>query len=253
MKTLVCANQKGGVGKTTLVVHLAHYAAESGLRVLVIDLDSQRNASGSLAAYANGLNSTQLFGDTALTVPALPEGQRISLIAGNPRLVDVDRAPPGVINSFLAHLKRFEGLFDLCLIDTPPAPGLRTSSALIAADFAIAPTDLDQYSIDGITALLQTVEGIKQQYNSKLRFLGLLPSRFNTHSPAQKEALRALLANYSSRMFPGAIAFRSSIGEAAAEHKPVWQLPKTAARDAGREMKPVLQAIIEKAGVSHGD
>ena len=62
MKTLTVANHKGGVGKTTLVVHLAHFAAEQGLRVLVVDLDGQCNASSSLREYATGLQATQLFG-----------------------------------------------------------------------------------------------------------------------------------------------------------------------------------------------
>jgi chromosome partitioning protein len=252
LKTLVVANQKGGVGKTTLVVHLAHFAAELGNRVLVVDLDSQQNASTSLAKYQTGIKAHQLFAAPAITWPAAGE-EKIALIEGSNALVDIDAAGAPVINTFIEHMSAIPDRFDLCLIDTPPGPGLRTSAALIFADHAVSPIDLDQYSIDGIASLMQTVTGITQRYNKKLKFAGMLPSRVNTHAPAQKQGLSELLKHYPDRVIPAVISLRSSVGEAAAERMPVWAMNKTAAREAGREMKAALSAIVERiGGLPHG-
>ncbi|MBS0174277.1 MAG: ParA family protein [Nitrospira sp.] len=253
MKTLTVANQKGGVGKTTLVVHLAHHAAEQGLRVLVVDLDSQRNASSSLQTYAlPQLQSQMLFGEAPIAWPVTAMEPHIDLLEGGAKLVEIDRAPVQVINAFLKNMASAPGSYDLCLIDTPPVPGLRTQAALIFADAAVAPIDLDQYALDGIKSLLQTVTGIKSKYNAKLDFLGMLPSRFNTHSPAQRRGLTDLLAGYPKFVLPAAIALRSSIGEAAAERLPVWKIGKTAAKEAGKEIRQALDLILNRMGVSHG-
>lgn len=247
MKTLAVANQKGGVGKTTLVVHLAHYLAELGNRVLVIDLDSQRNASTSLPGYQCGVKSDALFASTPVHWPVATD-KNITLIEGSNALVDIDAAGAGVINQFIRQLGTLPDRFDVCLIDTPPGPGLRTSAALIFADFAVSPIDLDQYSIDGITSLMQTMAGIRQRYNPKLNFIGMLPSRVNTHAPAQKQGLAALLKHYPDRVIPAVISLRSSVGEAAAERVPVWSINKSAAREAGREMKAALSVIVKRIG-----
>lgn len=253
MKTLVVANQKGGVGKTTLVVHMAHHAAELGNRVLVIDLDSQRNASTSLDAFKTGVKADALFAEAPVSWPAA-SGNNIELLEGSTALVDIDARGSGVINHFVTQIKAVPERYDLCLIDTPPGPGIRTSGALIVADYAVSPIDLDQYSIDGITSMLQTITGITQRYNPKLKFAGMLPSRVNTHAPAQKQGLAQLLERYPTRVIPAVISLRSSVGEAASARVPVWSIGKTAAREAGKEMKAALQAIIDRiGGLPHGN
>ncbi|MFX5245369.1 ParA family protein, partial [Acinetobacter baumannii] len=69
------------------------------------------------------------------------------------------------------------------------------SSALIAADYVLAPIELENYSLDGITKMLQTIVGIKQKFNPGLHFLGMLPNRVKGTSPRQKEALASLLSS----------------------------------------------------------
>lgn len=251
MKTLTVSNYKGGVGKTTLTVHLAHFAAERGLRVLVVDLDGQCNASSSLREFASSIQAPSLFGDAPITWPDAAPGS-ITLVEGVANAERLDSGGGAEINAFLRNMNSATS-WDLCLIDTPPAKGLRTRTALIFSDAAVSPVELDQYSFDGIKALLLEVTGIKSKYNPKLNFLGMLPSRFNTHSPAQRDALKALLGAYPSYVLPVYIALRSSLGESAAERKPVWKMDKSAAKEAGREISKVLELILKRMEVIGGN
>lgn len=249
MKTLVVANQKGGVGKTTLLVHMAHYAAEAGSRVLVIDLDPQCNTTSSLEAFASDIVASALFGSNAID-PKQKSEHRITLIGADSALLNVDRASLDATQSFVGQVRRLadSAQFDLCLIDTAPALGLRMVAAVTAANYVIAPIELEAYSTDGIAAMLKTIYGIRQKLNPGLQFLGMLPSRVNTHSPAQKANLVDLLKRHPDLIVRKAITQRTATGEAAGAKKPVWALRKTSARDAGQEMKAVLAHIIDKMG-----
>jgi chromosome partitioning protein len=249
MKTLVVANQKGGVGKTTLLVHMAHYAAEAGNRVLVIDLNPQRNTTSSLGAFASDTCSSALF-DPELIGLKVEAVTRITLIGADSALIDLDRAKLDVAQDFVGHVRRFSdsGNFDVCLIDTSPALGLRMVAALAAANYVVAPIELQAYSINGIAAMLKTIYGIRQKLNPGLQFLGMLPSRVNAHSPAQKANLIALMKRHPDLIMRRAITERTTIGEAATEQRPVWESHKTSAREAGKEMKGVLAHISEKMG-----
>lgn len=254
MKTLVIANQKGGVGKTTLLVHMAHYVAEAGNRVLVIDLDPQLNTTSSLADFSIGVTALALFESPPIERSRL-ETARITVLGADPGLLDVDRAKPEVIQAFVDHLRGLSRTkrFDVCLIDTAPALGLRMVAALAAADYVVSPIELQTYSIAGITAMLKTIYGIRQKLNPALQIIGMLPSRVNSHSPAQKAHLVSLLQKYPELVIHRAILLRTSIGEAASEKKPVWTMQKTSAREAGREMKAVIAYLIERmGGLPHG-
>jgi len=249
MKTLVVANQKGGVGKTTLLVHMAHYAAEAGNRVLVIDLDPQRNTTSSLEAFASAIVASALFGHQSIDLQPKAE-HRITLIGADSALLHVDRAPLDATQAFVEQVRHLSDStqFDLCLIDTAPALGLRMVAAVTAANYVISPIELEAYSTDGIASMLKTIYGIRQTLNPSLQFLGMLPSRVNAHSPAQKANLVDLLKSYSDLVVRRVITQRTSTGEAASVKKPVWAIRKTSARDAGQEMKAVLAHIIDKMG-----
>lgn len=249
MKTLVIANQKGGVGKTTLLVHMAHYAAEAGNRTLVVDLDPQRNTTGSLRVFASGIAASTLFEPQAIRSVQSTDA-RITLIGADAGLLKTDGGRPDVIKTFAGHLRRLSDSdeFDLCLIDTAPALGLRMVAAITAASHVLSPIELQTYSIEGITAMLQTIYGVRRQLNPALEVLGMLPSRVNSHSPAQKANLVSLLQSYPELVVRKAILLRTSIAEAAAKRQPVWAMRKTSAREAGRELKDVIAHLIEKIG-----
>lgn len=247
MKTVVVTNNKGGVGKTAISVHLAQYLEEQGKSVLVIDLDGQGNTSKTLSAHASGVKTMQLFVGSTPKIAANPG---ITLIEADTHVSELEQAPKEQVLSALRRVLPIIGKdFDYCVIDTPPGAGLRVISALMAAQYALAPIELDSYSIDGITQMLQTLVGIERQYNPGLVFVGMLANRLNSNSVSQKAALDELLAHYARYMVPAKIGNRSSIPEALREGVPVWRMKKTAAREAGAEMLEALKIIGKRIGL----
>jgi chromosome partitioning protein len=247
MKTIVVSNHKGGVGKTAIAIHLAQYLEEQAKTVLVIDLDGQGNTSKTLAQYASGVIAPELFEGSS---PRISQTQGITLIAAHHRLSDLEQAPKQQVLPALRNVLPIIGEgFDYCVIDTPPGAGLRVSAALLAAQYVLSPVELDDYSIGGITQMLQTIFGIKKQFNPELVFLGMLPNRLNAHSVAQKAALEELLTKYAQFMVPAKIGNRSSIPEALRAGVPVWRLKKSSAKEAGLEMLEAFRIIGERIGV----
>ncbi len=182
-RVLVVANQKGGVGKTTSTVNLAAALAQGGLRVLVVDLDPQGNASTALAiehhrgvssiydALVDGvplvdvvLPSPQI--DGLFVVPATidlagAEIELVSMVAREGRLRRALHAHPLVFGSG-------DDRFDYVLIDCPPSLGLLTLNALVAAEEMMIPIQAEYYALEGLGQLLETVEMVREHLNPDL-------------------------------------------------------------------------------------
>lgn len=266
MKTLVLANQKGGVGKSAIAVQYGYYEAElRKKRVLVIDFDHQRNTSkafrvGGIATIAN-ISSSQLFTNDNISLDGACDDARLVVIAGdddlmkNGKAVEFSAEVLPVINAYASNLKNFlasvSGQFDLCVIDVNPNPDIRQLAALICADFVLAPVQLNQEAIDGIGDMLNHdevgINRIKALLNPNLQFLGILPNIVEA-TPFQKNNLAALVAGFGSLLVRtstgyGFIKKTTAIPEAQAEGLPVWKLGKTSARDAWAQIKPTFDTI----------
>ena len=249
MKTLTVANQKGGVGKTAIAVHLAFYFAEAKKRVLFIDLDPQGNASKTLEAHHCGVTASTLFSGKDVAVPS-PNADGFAVIAADDGLHNLERADPNVVvKSFLAFLGAAGSSFDVAIIDTSPTLSIRQSTALVAADYALAPVEMESYSITGIAKLLQQIKGVTAKYNPKLQFLGMLPNRLNAHSPNQKSSFTKLMKDYSHFVLPAKVSLRTSIGEALGEGLPVWRMKKSSAKEAGIEMREAMSLVAQRMGL----
>jgi len=245
MKIVAVSNQKGGVGKSTFAVHMAFDLRDKGRSVLFVDVDPQANSSKTLAEYGVDVSASELF--LRKTSPSdFPVRDGITLIGADPALTDIERAEPAVIKAFQVNLRDLSEQYDYCIIDTPPTLGLRMSAAIMSADFVLSPIELEQYSLDGIQKMLQTIFGIKQKYNNDLVFLGMLPNRFNPRSKDQKATFLELVKSHADLIIQAKIGIRSSIPEALSEHKPVWEIKKTAAREAAKEFRAALEIIYEK-------
>lgn len=249
MQTIVLANQKGGVGKTSTLVHLAWYLAENDKKVVVIDLDNQANATYTLSdyAYEEATCSSLLLEEKHLSTLKHYTNYNLLLLSADAELVDIENLSyENVAKSLksLLHTLSETGA-DYVLIDTAPSLGIRLAAALLEADFVISPIELEVYSIQGIALMLQTINNIKK-INKNLTFLGMLPSRVDKRNPRHSKHLAELTKAYPNLLLPVHIGLRSSIANAVATREPVWKDKKTSARAAAKEIKDFCEYVLEK-------
>lgn len=255
MKTLVVAQQKGGVGKTSSLVHLAFDFLERGLRVAVIDLDTQGNASFTLQEFASGYLASQMFdldGDSLRQwFKDLPEGPLVRLIASDAVLANMEkRTLSEAASMFKDNIDALaDSGFDVVLIDTAPALGVSLAAALYAADSVLSPIELEAYSIQGIKKMLTTIANVRK-LNIKLQFLGMVPSKVDARNPRHVRHQDELQTAYPQLMIPAAIGLRSSIADALASGVPVWKIKKTAARKATKEVRALAAYVFEKMEIT---
>jgi chromosome partitioning protein len=253
VKKKIVTTRKGGVGKTTVVVHGAWFAAQrQRRRVLVIDLDGQGNATQTLAAYAvTGITASRLFDPTPLppfAAAAAPEtGNAIALIGADRKLDDYGKADAKtIIPAFVQHMRSLENAFDEVWIDTPPSASIAGIAALIAGDAVISPIDLEPYSVNGVATTVQEVRGVQQRFNKGLQFVGILPSRVDGRSEPQQDALRKLVKEYPSLVLPIAIKETEAIAAVPRAKVPVWQIGTSAGREHGRTMLALFEMIDQR-------
>lgn len=258
MKTLVIANQKGGVGKTATVVHLGFdFFENKALRVALIDLDTQANASYTLQEYDSGYKASQLFDMGPRSVrdcfAGLAEGPLLSLISSDPSLANMEkRSINEAGKAFGANVSALLETFDVVLVDTAPSIGVGMAAALYAADFVLSPIELEAYSIQGIKKMLTTIGNIRK-INPKLQFLGMMPSKVDGRNPRHKRHLAELSAAYPQLMIPAKIGLRSSIADALASCVPVWKIKKTSARKAAQEVRDVANFVFDNIYLAESD
>lgn len=260
MKTLVLANQKGGVGKSAIGTQLAFYASSLKLRVLYIDLDHQQNSSRPLLLSCLATRAPFVASALqSLSAPPRLDGQFV-VIPGDELLSNLERMPD-THNAFANNLARLLAMnadnFDLCVIDTNPTPDIRYGVALVVADYVVSPIQLNQEALDGISQLLMHhrygMHKIKQAINNKLELIGLLPNAVEA-TPFQRTNLVQLAEKYADLLIelaPGTKRYafvpkRTAIAEAQAEGSPLFNMKKTAARDAWVEIKPIFDAILNR-------
>ncbi len=226
MKILAIANQKGGVGKSTLTVHLAYAALESGLRVLLVDMDKQGSLSLTFPASGDdvpGLLASKLFDVELNSEQPQSISDKLAIIRADNGLLSIDKAENGVIRRPGVALRRFTQDFDLCLIDTPPLLGVRLMASLAASDFVVTPVSVGLYELAGVADLMQTINVVRTHgFNPKLRHVGILPMKTNNRSTEERQALAALRERYGNAILPEVLPERAPVRKAIARRRPVW-------------------------------
>lgn len=251
MKTLAIANQKGGVGKSTLTVHLAYAALEAGERVLLVDMDKQGSLSLTFpdsGEFPPGLLASRLFDTQPNDGRPQPVADRLAIIRADNGLLSIDKAENQVIKWPGAKLRQFARDFDLCLIDTPPLLGVRLMAALAASDFVVTPVSVGLYELAGVADLMQTIHVVRTQgFNPKLRHVGILPMKTNNRSIEEREALAALRTRYGTAILPEVLPERAPVRKAIAKRRPVWVATKGAGHwAAGQEWRAACASILRR-------
>ena len=268
MKTLVLANQKGGVGKSVVATLLAHYLAQHGQRVLAIDFDHQGNLTKPLRLSQRvdraPVTSGALLSGAVASMPRQP----FVLAASSRALLGLERQPvlhTPFARNFRNFLRAVDTQFDICVVDTNPNPDIRVIAALASADFVLSPIQLNQEAMDGVRGLLNHervgVQKMKAILNPKLEPIGVLPTMVEA-TPFQKANFIQPVQQYCSLLIQiGAesaefafIPRRSAIAEAQASGEVLWEMKKTAARDAWKEIEASvagLARILTTARAEH--
>jgi chromosome partitioning protein len=251
MKTLVVANQKGGVGKSTLTVHLAYAALEAGKRVLLVDMDKQGNLSLTFESKNESeryLVASSLYDETPTdTNPELIQNN-LAIIRADPGLLAIDRADKQVVRHPALALRRYSEDYDLCLIDTPPLLGLRLFASLTAADYVVTPVSIGLYELAGVADLLETIKVVRTKgYNPHLRHVGILPIKINCRSNEERQALEQFRAKFGSAFLPEILPERAPVRKAIANRRPVWFSTQGDSHyQAAKEWRAACESILRR-------
>ncbi len=249
MITIVMANRKGGVGKSTLSVHLAWFLAKvMKKRVLFVDLDDQANSSATLAPHRSAIIASALFSEAPIATPAPIDG--IALVEADAGLNRVLKEDLTVVGEFVDKLDGFKDAFDFCVIDTSPAWNRTTEAAMLAADYFATPVDVETYALQGLNEFLNNTRRMmtfkQRNGGGTLNFLGIIANRVSNTSPIHKQNLAQLKEAHPTLTLDAVISQRTNIGDAISEGIPVWELQKSAAREAGKEMRLLFTQLLQR-------
>lgn len=228
-RVVAVANQKGGVGKTTTAVNLSAYLA-LGMRVLLVDLDPQANATSSLGLDPNGVE----WSTYEMLIGEAPPGD-VVVTSGRAQLdlAPASRALAGAQVELVdladreQRLKRaLEGVlerYDVVVVDTPPSLGILTLNALVAAELLLAPVQCEYLALEGVAQLMETIELVRATLNPRLQLLGMLMTMYDPRTRLSPQVVDEVRRHFPDRTFQTVIPRSVRLSEAPSYGKPVLE------------------------------
>lgn len=223
---LALANQKGGVGKTVSTVSLASALAAAGRRILVVDLDPQRNATSALGVRQQLDRSVHdvLLRDQPLSAATVPTAfQHLDLLPSAPEMAgaEVELVPiMGREFRLRASLSHVDG-YDLVLVDCPPSLGLLTINALVAADHVIVPVQCEYLALEGLAHLLATIDAVRARLNPSLSILTILLTMEDRRNRLSQQVVDEVTRHFPDLVARTRIPRSVRLAEAPSHGKPI--------------------------------
>jgi chromosome partitioning protein len=256
------ANQKGGVGKTSCVTHLAAaLAAQHGKKTILIDMDGQCNATAAvLARHAPPERTIKDVLWHAIPVEDVmvqaPYDAPLYLVAGSPELAFYEKQISStqwddlVQDSRLTLLGGIPDDVDIVLIDTPPTLGLWLNAALGASDGCVVVAEPNAFSVAGLSQLLATIERVKETVNPSLDLTGLILNKVRPGVREHEGFRNAFLEQFGPLLFDPPLALRVVIEECQRAGSPLEWYPDPKAHEVRRWFGRIAAQLLERRGLS---
>ncbi len=246
-KTITIANQKGGVGKTTTAVNLAHGLVLEGKRVLLVDLDPQGQCATILGLKQEpGVFNLLVAEQTLAQVTRTTDRKGLFVVLGNLKtataqtVISVQRSPVSYTYEKIVH-PASEDNYDYLIIDTPPSVGELQVQSLWASDGVLIPCSVDYLASDGVFSIIETLNRIGQEFDWKGSVLGILPTFYDNVTRESKATLRDLRENFDQLVLRK-IHRATILRECAVEGKTIYELAP--ASRAAKQYSRLVESVL---------
>ncbi len=227
---IAITNQKGGVGKTTTAINLAAAMALKGLRTLLIDLDPQANSSLSFVEihqlertiYDVLTDPSVEMADVVLEAEQVPN---LHVAPSSIALAKIEATLLGELDSYYRlkdKLSKVRRRYDYVIIDTPPALGIITVNAMVAATHVLIPIQSSYFALEGTDDLLETIDKIKQRANRRLQILGAVLTLFDGRTILSRDIRKQVEEVFGDKLFDTVISKSVRLEESPAYREPIF-------------------------------